>query len=87
MALPADLARTTTIPNSAPPPIAAAIAKLKPRHVLFAESAEGGADLARRVAAVSGERLFSGVEAITGGSASRGGRAAAGWRCSPPRRA
>jgi electron transfer flavoprotein alpha subunit len=49
----------------------AAIDTLKPRHVLFPESAQGGADLARRVAALSGERLFSGVEAISAGQVSR----------------
>ena len=51
--------------------VLAAISLLKPRHVLFPESGEGGADLARRVAALSGERLFSGVEALSGGRASR----------------
>ncbi len=43
----------------------------KPRHVLFPESADGGADLARRVAAVAGERLFGGVEAMAGGRVCR----------------
>ena len=49
----------------------AAIDSLKPRHVLFPESADGGADLARRVAALSGERLFAAVEAIAEGRVSR----------------
>jgi electron transfer flavoprotein alpha subunit len=51
--------------------ILAAMAMLKPRHVLFPESAEGGADLARRVAALSHERLFSGVEGVSSGRVSR----------------
>ena len=51
--------------------VLAAIDMLKPRHVLFPESAEGGADLARRVAACAGERLFSGVETIAVGRVSR----------------
>ena len=56
--------------------VADAVAALKPRHVLFAESAEGGADLARRVAALSGERLFPGVQNLTpthAGRRARGG--------------
>ncbi len=65
MALPADL-EGNDHPEFRAAAIAAAIVKVKPRHVLFAESAEGGADLARRIAAVSGERLFSGVESIDG---------------------
>ena len=76
MALPADLAGNDH-PEFRAAAIAAAIAKLKPRHVLFPESAEGGADLARRIAAVSGDRLFSGVEAISAERVSRrtrGGR-------------
>lgn len=39
----------------------AALAALDLRHVLFAESAEGG-DLARRLAALSGEAFFAGAE-------------------------
>ena len=76
MALPADLAGNDH-PEFRAAAIAAAIARLKPRHVLFPESAEGGADLARRIAAVSGERLFSGVENVTADRVSRraqGGR-------------
>lgn len=42
-----------------------AVEILKPRHVLFAESADGGADIARRVAAALGERLFPGVQNLT----------------------
>jgi electron transfer flavoprotein alpha subunit len=42
-----------------------AVETLKPRYVLFAESADGGADLARRVAASTGERLFPGVQTLT----------------------
>jgi electron transfer flavoprotein alpha subunit len=73
MALPADLAGNDH-PEFRAGAIAAAIAKLKPRHILFAESAEGGADLARRIAAVSGERLFSGVESVTAERVSRRAR-------------
>jgi electron transfer flavoprotein alpha subunit len=51
--------------------VAAVMESLSPRHALFAESADGGADLARRVAAASGERLFAGLEGIDGGRASR----------------
>ena len=85
MALPADLAANDH-PEFRAAAIAAAIVKLKPQHILFAESAEGGADLARRIAAVSGERLFSGVESI---DAERVSRRARGGRmemlASPPR--
>jgi electron transfer flavoprotein alpha subunit len=51
--------------------VLAAVALLRPRHILFPESPEGGADLARRVAALSGERLFSGAEAMSPGRVSR----------------
>jgi electron transfer flavoprotein alpha subunit len=51
--------------------VLAAIDMLKPRHILFPENAQGGADLARRVAALCGERLFSGVETISAGQVSR----------------
>ena len=47
---------------------------LKPRHVLFAESADGGSDLARRVAASTGERLFPGVQNLTPTNAGRRAR-------------
>ena len=50
-----------------------AIETLKPRHVLFAESADGG-DLARRVAASTGERLFPGVQNLTPTNAGRRAR-------------
>jgi electron transfer flavoprotein alpha subunit len=50
-----------------------AIETLKPRHVLFAESADGG-DLARRVAASTGERLFPGVQNLTAANAGRRAR-------------
>ncbi|MBK1842737.1 electron transfer flavoprotein subunit alpha/FixB family protein [Azospirillum sp. YIM B02556] len=36
---------------------------LSPRHVLFPDSADGG-DVARRVAATAGERLFAGVQGL-----------------------
>jgi electron transfer flavoprotein alpha subunit len=51
-----------------------AIKTLKPRHVLFAESADGGSDLARRVAASTGERLFPGVQNLTPTNAGRRAR-------------
>ena len=51
-----------------------AVETLKPRHVLFAESADGGADLARRVAASTGERLFPGVQNLTPTNAGRRAR-------------
>ena len=73
MVLPADLAGNDH-PEFRAAAIAAAIVKVKPRHILFAESAEGGADLARRIAAVSGERLFSGVESVTRQRVSRRAR-------------
>ena len=73
MALPPDLAGNDH-PEFRAAAIAAAIAKLKPRHVLFPESPEGGSDLARRIAAVSGDRLFSGVEAISADRVSRWAR-------------
>jgi electron transfer flavoprotein alpha subunit len=50
-----------------------AMETLKPRHVLFAESADGG-DLARRVAASTGERLFPGVQNLTPTNAGRRAR-------------
>jgi electron transfer flavoprotein alpha subunit len=73
MALPADLSGNDH-PDFRAAAIAATMGKLKPRHVLFAETPEGGADLARRIAAVSGERLFSGVENMEGGRVSRQAR-------------
>ncbi|MDR6952140.1 electron transfer flavoprotein alpha subunit [Ancylobacter sp. 3268] len=45
--------------------LATALSSLRPRHVLFPESARGG-DLARRVVARTGEELFTGVENLTG---------------------
>lgn len=50
--------------------VVALIGRLKPRHVLFPESPDGG-DLARRVAAATGERLFPGVDSLTAGRAAR----------------
>jgi electron transfer flavoprotein alpha subunit len=51
--------------------VLAAIDALKPRHVLFPESAYGGADLARRVAALAAQRLFAGAEMVSAQSVSR----------------
>lgn len=42
---------------------AALIAALSPRHILFPDSPDGG-DVARRVAASTGERLFAGVQSL-----------------------
>ena len=50
--------------------VAAAIGQWTPRHVLFPESQDGG-DLARRVAAACGERLFAGVESLSADRAAR----------------
>lgn len=44
--------------------IEAVLATLDIRHALFPESADGG-DLARRVAALTGERLFAGAESLS----------------------
>ena len=73
MALPADVVETYA-PERHAAAVLAAIGTLKPRHVLFAESADGGADLARRVAAALGERLFAGVEALSPEQATRRAR-------------
>jgi electron transfer flavoprotein alpha subunit len=54
--------------------VLAAISALAPRHILFAESDNGGGDLARRVAAALGERLFPGVETLSADRADRRGR-------------
>jgi electron transfer flavoprotein alpha subunit len=51
-------------PDAAATHIAATIAALSPRHVLFAETADGG-DLARRVAVLTGEPLFTNAEAVS----------------------
>ena len=53
--------------------VAAAMALLSARHVLFAESAAGG-DLARRVAALTGEPLFSDIERLSPTEVSRAAR-------------
>lgn len=53
--------------------LAAALAALDLRHVLFPESADGG-DLARRLAALSGEPLFAGTESLTPKAATRAAR-------------
>ena len=77
VAMPADAAFGAYDPEGRAAAVAAATFRLKPRHVLFPESADGGADLARRVAAQFGQRLFSGVEAIAAGKASRRSRGGA----------
>jgi electron transfer flavoprotein alpha subunit len=65
--------------------ILAAIEALKPRHVLFAENAEGGGEIARRVAARLGERLLTGVETIADGRAARRMGGAMEMRTAVPR--
>jgi electron transfer flavoprotein alpha subunit len=53
--------------------VAALMDGLKPRHVLFPETAEGG-EVARRVAAATGERLFAGVQVLSRERAARQAR-------------
>jgi electron transfer flavoprotein alpha subunit len=65
--------------------VLAAIEALKPRHVLFAENAEGGGEVARRVAARLGERLLAGVEAMADGRAARRMGGAMEMRIAVPR--
>ncbi|RTR17602.1 electron transfer flavoprotein subunit alpha/FixB family protein [Azospirillum griseum] len=65
--------------------VGAAMARWSPVHVVFPESQDGG-DVARRVAAVVGERLFAGVESLSAQCVAR--RAGGGSRelsCAPPR--
>jgi electron transfer flavoprotein alpha subunit len=65
--------------------VAAAIRTVTPRHVVFAETAEGG-DLARRVAALLGERLFAGAESVTARTVTRPAKAGrVEQRTAPPR--
>jgi electron transfer flavoprotein alpha subunit len=61
--------RVLSLPSTATPEaksrlLATLIARLRPRHVLFAETEEGG-DLARRVAALTGLDLFPDIEALS----------------------
>ncbi len=53
--------------------IVAAMRALDPRHVLFAESADGG-DLARRVAVLTGEPLFADAEQVSASALGRPAR-------------
>jgi electron transfer flavoprotein alpha subunit len=72
-------------PEAAAETIAATIRIYSPRHVLFAESADGG-DLARRVAAIFDEPLFDNIEALSATNATRPARARRReWRAAPPR--
>jgi electron transfer flavoprotein alpha subunit len=65
--------------------IVAAIRILSPRHVVFAETADGG-DLARRVAARLGEPLFAGAESVTARMVTRPAKAGrVEQRTAPPR--
>jgi len=70
-------------PEAAAESIAAAIRFYAPRHVLFAESADGG-DLARRVAAILDEPLFDNIEALSTTNVTRPAMARRReWRSAP----
>ncbi|MBS9479221.1 electron transfer flavoprotein subunit alpha/FixB family protein [Ancylobacter radicis] len=65
--------------------VAAVLDGLSLRHALFPDSADGG-DLARRVAALSGEALFAGAENLSPKAVTRAARARkAEQRRAPPR--
>lgn len=65
--------------------LAGVLATLEPRHMLFPESAAGG-DLARRLAARTGEGLFTGTETLTARLATRpAGNRRIEQRGTPPR--
>jgi electron transfer flavoprotein beta subunit len=65
--------------------LVATIRALAPRHVVFAETTEGG-DLARRVAAGLGEPLFAGVESVAARAVTRPAKAGkVEQRRAPPR--
>ncbi|MFA5121742.1 electron transfer flavoprotein subunit alpha/FixB family protein [Zavarzinia sp.] len=65
--------------------LAALAAQLSPRHILLPETASGG-DLARRLAALTGETLFAGAERVTADLVTRPARARrVEQRCRPPR--
>jgi electron transfer flavoprotein alpha subunit len=65
--------------------LSAALATLKVRHALFAETADGG-DLARRIAAQLGEPLFTGAESLTAKAVTRPARGRrVEQRLAPPR--
>ena len=53
--------------------VAGAIAALQPRHVIFPETPDGG-DLARRVAVLTGESLFTDVEQVSANTLGRPSR-------------
>ncbi|MBS7545245.1 electron transfer flavoprotein subunit alpha/FixB family protein [Ancylobacter oerskovii] len=57
-------------PSARAAALAIALAALQPRHMLLPESA-GGGDLARRLAAKTGEALFAGAESLTARLATR----------------
>ncbi|MBB2190844.1 electron transfer flavoprotein subunit alpha/FixB family protein [Gluconacetobacter azotocaptans] len=63
--------------------VCAALAALSPRHVLFPDS-DDGADLARRVAAHTGQGLMTGVEVLTARQAIRPSRAGRREQISAP---
>ncbi|MGQ9364928.1 electron transfer flavoprotein subunit alpha/FixB family protein [Azospirillum sp. ST 5-10] len=65
--------------------VTALLADLAPRHALFPETADGG-DVARRVAAMAGERLWAGAESVSAGQVARRARGGtAELRHAPPR--
>ena len=65
--------------------VAALLEGLAPRHVLFPETADGG-DVARRVAAVTGDRLWAGAEDVSATRVTRRARGGmAELRGVPPR--
>ena len=69
----ADEAPIVDDPASRARRLAALVAEHEPRHVVFAETAEGG-DLARRLAARLGEPILTEVEYLTARTASRASR-------------
>ena len=74
VALPASLA-DAYCPEARADMVAALMAAHCPRHVLFPDTPDGG-DVARRVSAATGERLFAGVASLSperAGRPSRGG--------------
>lgn len=65
--------------------LATLLTQIAPRHMLFPESSEGG-DLARRLAARSGETLWAGAESLTARLATRAaGNRRIEQRRAPPR--
>ena len=83
--LPADLPGGYS-PERKTAAVISAIESLEPRHVLFAETATGGGDIARRVAAQLGERLAPRVARLSPSeAASRGDGGRSEFLRPPPR--